>query len=176
MCVTQFPAKIGQWGGMPMHCRLGMFGKPKQKREREREGEEAEEGEVEQASWQDLASFACETKKGVNPNPRISQMARNHAIADAASEACCGGKSNAAAPVAAAPQMQMQLQLQRVNSDASLIDGNWTMTTRTATMEMTVPTMTTMTKCQRPRPLGVPIYSQFDFKLRQTNGNWTVEA
>lgn len=64
----------------------------KRERERESEGEEAEEGEVEQASWQDLASFACETKKGVNPNPRISQMARNHAIADAASEACCGGK------------------------------------------------------------------------------------
>lgn len=141
-----------------------------EEREREREGEEAAEGEVEQASSQDLASFACETKKGVNPNPRISQMARNHAIADAASEACCGGKSNAAAAVAAAPQMQIQLQLQRVNSDASLIDGNWTMTTRTTTMEMTVP-MTTMTMCQRPRPLGVLIYSQFDFKLRQTNGN-----
>lgn len=63
-----------------------------EEREREREGEEAAEGEVEQASSQDLASFACETKKGVNPNPRINQMARNHAIADAASEACCGGK------------------------------------------------------------------------------------
>lgn len=77
-----------------MHCRLGMFGKPKQKRDKVRkksEEEEAEDGEVEQASLQHLASFACETKKGVNPNPRISQMARNHAIADAASEACCGG-------------------------------------------------------------------------------------
>lgn len=82
----------------------------RREREKESEGEEAAEGEVEQASLQDLASFACETKKGVNPNPRISQMARNHAIADAASEACCGGKLNAAAAaaeVAAAPQMQM---------------------------------------------------------------------
>lgn len=80
-----------------MHCRLGMFGKPKQKRDKVRkksEEEEAEDGEVEQASLQHLASFACETKKGVNPNPRISQMARNHAIADAASEACWGGGGN----------------------------------------------------------------------------------
>lgn len=76
-----------------------------EERERKSEDKEAAEGEVEQASLQDLASFACETKKGVNPNPRISQMARNHAIADAASEACCRGKSNAAAAAEVAQQL-----------------------------------------------------------------------